>query len=143
MEGNAGADQSCGKLHFSFGFHPLTKALLENSENAGGNAAAIPPSDSPLFVLLINPIQVLPEDDDRIFKAVGEFMAELRSLARERGLLHPYIFINYEGCSDDVLPGYSEASFKRLTETSKRVDPLRIFQWGVLGSFKLQASSGV
>ncbi|KAI1346050.1 hypothetical protein F5Y01DRAFT_322163 [Xylaria sp. FL0043] len=122
---------------FSFGFHPLTKALLENSERAGGNAAAIPVSDGPLFVLLINPIWTMPEDDRRIFKAVGELVSELRSLARERGLLHRYIFTNYGFGEDDILSGYGEESVAKLMATSKRVDPQGAFQSGVPGGFKL------
>ncbi|KAI1306687.1 hypothetical protein F5Y03DRAFT_394527 [Xylaria venustula] len=122
---------------FSFGFHPLTKALLENSEKAGGNAAAIPPSDGPLFVLLINPIWTLPDDDQRIFRAVGELVTDLRGLARERGLLHRYIFTNYGFADDDVLSGYGKESITKLIDTSKRFDPLGVFQKGVPGGFKL------
>ncbi|RYC55300.1 hypothetical protein CHU98_g10910 [Xylaria longipes] len=87
---------------FSFGFHPLTKALLKNSEKAGGNAAVIPPSDGPLFVLLVNPIWELPGDDQRIFEAVGDLMSELRSLARERGLLYGGIY--QKSCSPPLDP---------------------------------------
>ncbi|KAJ2994821.1 hypothetical protein NUW58_g1449 [Xylaria curta] len=122
---------------FSFGFHPLTKALLKNSEKAGGNAAAIPPSDGPLFVLLINPIWALPEDDARIFKAVGALVSELRGLAQERGLLHRYVFTNYAFGEDDIVSGYGEESVAKLIATSKRVDPQSVFQWGVPGGFKL------
>lgn len=32
-------------LIFSFGFHPITQALLEESQKAGGNAMDIPPSE--------------------------------------------------------------------------------------------------
>ncbi|KAI0503101.1 FAD-binding domain-containing protein [Xylaria bambusicola] len=127
---------------FSFGFDPLTKALLENYENAGGNAAAIRPSDGPLFVLLINPIWALPEDDGGIFKAVGELVTELKRLARERGLLHRYVFTNYGHCGDRALSGYSEESVKKLVATSKRVDPLGIIQPGVSGGFKLPPARG-
>jgi hypothetical protein len=42
-------------LIFSLGFYLLTKALLENSTRAGGDAMDILPSDGPLFVVLINP----------------------------------------------------------------------------------------
>lgn len=122
---------------FSFGFHPLTKALLENSAKAGGNAKAIPPSDGPLFVLLINPIWTLPQDDHRIFTAVGKLVAEFRALASEKGLLHRYIFPNYGYQKDDIIVGYGEESVSKLRETSKKYDPEAIFQKGVRGGFKL------
>ncbi|RYP70438.1 hypothetical protein DL771_005479 [Monosporascus sp. 5C6A] len=122
---------------FSFGFHPLTKALLENSEKAGGNAKAIPPSDGPLFVLLINPIWMLPEDDNRIFTAVENLVAEFRALASEKGLLHRYIFPNYAYQKDDIIAGYGEESVSKLWETGLKYDPEGIFQKGVPGGFKL------
>ncbi|KAI4592692.1 hypothetical protein KJ359_010594 [Pestalotiopsis sp. 9143b] len=122
---------------FSFGFHPLTKALLENSAKAGGNAMNIPPTDGPLFVILINPIWTLAKDDDRIFKTVGALVDDLRSIASEKGLLHRYIFTNYGFQADDIVSGYGEESVSKLRETSKKYDPEGMFQKGVPGGFKL------
>ncbi|KAF3019289.1 hypothetical protein E8E14_007771 [Neopestalotiopsis sp. 37M] len=122
---------------FSFGFHPLTKTLLENSEKSGGNAMAIPPSDGPLFVILINPVWNLAEDDERIFKTVGALVDELRSIAIEKGLLHRYIFTNYGFKEDDVISGYGEESIAKLKEVSRKHDPKGVFQKGVPGGFKL------
>ena len=123
---------------FSFGFHPLTQALLESSEKAGGNAMAIPPSDGPLFIVLINPVWKLATDDEHIFAEVEKFVAELRQLAREKSLLHRYIFTNYGYSKDDVLAGYGEDNVSRLKEASKKYDPEGVFQRGVPGGFKLK-----
>lgn len=122
---------------FSFGFHPLTKSLLENSEKGGGNAMAIPSSDGPLFVILINPIWTLPQDDERVFTAVGNFVDELKRLASEKGLLHRYIFPNYGFQNHDIIAGYGEESVSSLKETSRKYDPEGIFRKGVPGGFKL------
>ncbi|KAI1869321.1 uncharacterized protein JN550_005951 [Neoarthrinium moseri] len=81
---------------FSFGFHPLTKALLENSEKAG---------------------------------------------AREKGLLHRYIFTNYGYQKDDIIAGYGEKSVTRLRETRRKYDPEDVFSRGVPGGFKLPNKS--
>lgn len=122
---------------FSFGFHPLTKALLENSAKAGGNAMDIPPSEGPLFIILINPIWTLAKDDDRIFKTVGALVDDLRSIASEKGFLHRYIFTNYGFQADDIVSGYGDESVSKLRETSKKYDPEGMFQKGVPGGFKL------
>lgn len=124
---------------FSFGFHPLTQALLDSSEKAGGNAMAIPPSDAPLFIVLINPVWKLAIDDERISLEIESLVAELRQLAREKGMLHRYMFTNYSYSKDDVLAGYGEDSLLKLKETSKRYDPDGVFQVGVPGGFKLPA----
>ncbi|KAK2611675.1 hypothetical protein N8I77_005004 [Diaporthe amygdali] len=122
---------------FSFGFHPITKALLEASQVAGGNAMDIPPSDGPLFVVLINPAWKLAKDDSRIFAEVEGLVKELRSLAHTKGLLHRYIFTNYGYSKDDVIAGYGGESISRLRAVSEKYDPDRIFQKAVPGGFKL------
>lgn len=124
---------------FSFGFHPITKALLEQSQKAGGNAMDIPPSDGPLFVVLINPSWKLAEDDKRIFSEVESFVKELRTLAQDKGLLHRYIFTNYGYSKDDVIAGYGDQSVSKLRATSQKYDPEGLFQKGVPGGFKLTA----
>lgn len=123
---------------FSFGFHPITKALLEQSAKAGGNAMDIPPSDGPLFVVLINPAWKLAEDDQRIFAEVESFVKDLRTLAQDKGLLHRYIFTNYGYSKDDVIAGYGEESVSKLRATSEKYDPEGLFQKGVPGGFKLR-----
>ncbi|KAI1082758.1 FAD-binding domain-containing protein [Whalleya microplaca] len=122
------AIQDAQGLTFSFGFHPLSKAMLENSAKA----------DAPLFVVLVNPGWELPEDDTRIFTAVGDLIAELRHLATENGLLHRYIFPNYAYQTDDIIAGYGEESVRKLRGTSEKYDPEGFFQKGVPGGFKLQ-----
>lgn len=123
---------------FSFGFHPLTKTLLEASQRAGGNAMDIPPSDGPLFVVLINPAWKLADDDTRIFTEVESLVADLRKLARDKGLLHSYTFTNYGYSKDDVIAGYGKESMSRLKAISQKYDPEGVFQKGVPGGFKLK-----
>lgn len=122
---------------FSFGFHPLTQSLLENSEKAGGNAMRILSSEGPLFVVLINPVWQLAEDDKRIFAEVDGLIKDLRRLAQEKGLLHRYIFTNYGYSNDDVMAGYGSENLARLRDTSQKYDPEGIFQKAVPGGFKL------
>lgn len=122
---------------FTLGMHPLTRTLLENSAKAGGNAKAIPPSDGPLLIILINPVWNLPQDDDRMFGYIRNLVAEFRQLASEKGLLHRYIFTNYADAGDSPIAGYGDESVAKLRETSKKYDPEGVFQTGVPGGFKL------
>ncbi|KAI0852941.1 FAD-binding domain-containing protein [Daldinia vernicosa] len=129
---------------FALEFHFVTKSMLENSAKAGGNAMAIPPSDGPLIIVLINPAWSLPEDDDRIFKGIENLMALYRQWAindYSSSLLHPYIFANYAYKEDDVFAGYGQESVSMLRETSKKYDPEGLFQRGTPGGFKLPKES--
>ncbi|KAI3391073.1 hypothetical protein diail_8059 [Diaporthe ilicicola] len=127
------------QIVFSFGFHPITKALLEESQKAGGNAINIPPSDGPLFVVLINPSWKLAEDDERIFEEIESLVGDLRDLARNKGVIHRYIFTNYGYPKDDIIAGYGKESVSRLRTASKKYNPERVFQHPDPGGFKLGA----
>ncbi|KJZ76358.1 hypothetical protein HIM_04087 [Hirsutella minnesotensis 3608] len=120
---------------FSLGFHPLTKALLVNSQKAGENAMKISPSEGPLLVVLINPCWADRQDDARIFEAVETLVADYRRIASARGLLHRYIFTNYAHSKDKVMEGYGDID--KLKGVSQKYDPQAIFQKVVPGSFKL------
>jgi hypothetical protein len=129
--------KSADGLTFSLGYFPLTKALLENSKLAGGNAKDIDPADGPLFITLINPTWNSADDDERIHNAVEDLLAKFKQMASEKGLLHRYIFTNYAYQNEDIFAGYGEESLKRLKEVSKKYDPEGIFQKAVPGGFKL------
>jgi len=125
---------------FSFGFQPLTKALLQNSAAAGGNAKGLSPDDGPLFIVLLNPVWNSSQDDDRIISGVSNLLAAFKQLASVKGLLHRYIFTNYAYEQEDVFKGYGEESQANLNAASKKWDPEGIFQMGVPGGFKISNS---
>lgn len=45
------------------------------------------------------------------------------ALARERGLNHPFSYINYGSQIQDPLAGYGAENLARLVEVSKKYDP--------------------
>jgi hypothetical protein len=125
-------------LIFSLGFFPLTKALLENSKAAGGNAKNIDPEDGPLFIILLNPTWDSPEDDARVQGGVKDLVATFKRVAGERELLHRYIFTNYAYQDEDVFAGYGGDAVEEMKKVSKKYDPEGVFQTGVPGGFKLE-----
>lgn len=129
--------KSADGLIFSLGYFPLTKALLENSKLAGGNAKDIDPADGPLFIILINPTWTSADDDERIHKAIEDLLVRFKQVASEKGLLHRYIFTNYGYQTEDIFAGYGKESVKRMKEVSEKYDPEKIFQKAVPGGFKL------
>jgi hypothetical protein len=126
---------------FSLGFFPMTKAMLVNSQKAGGNAKDIDPEDGPLLIMMLNPTWNASSDDDRVHKGVETILAASRAVASERGLLHRYIFTNYAYYKESLFQGYGEKSLAALRETSQKFDPKGIFQKAVPGGFKLNRRS--
>ena len=122
---------------FSLGYFPLTRALLRNSQAAGGNAMDIDPADGPLLIILLNPTWNSSDDDDRVHRVTEGLLATFKSLASAKNLLHRYIFTNYAYQKEDLFKSYGEESLMRLKEVSKKFDPDGIFQKAVPGGFKL------
>jgi hypothetical protein len=126
---------------FSLGFFPMTKAMLVNSQKAGGNAKDIDPEDGPLLIMMLNPTWNASSDDDRVHKGVETILAASRAMASARGLLHRYIYTNYAYYKENLFQGYGEKSLAALRETSQKFDPKGILQKAVPGSFKLNRRS--
>ncbi|OTB20074.1 hypothetical protein K445DRAFT_18613 [Daldinia sp. EC12] len=122
---------------FTLGFMPLTKSMLKNSAEAGGNAMAIPPSDGPLFLAVVDTVWPKPKYDNLVFEEIENLMAACRRLVGGKGHLHRFIHASYAHHEDDVIAGYGRESVSRLRETSKRYDPEGVFQKGTPGGFKL------
>ncbi|KAF2114939.1 hypothetical protein BDV96DRAFT_600098 [Lophiotrema nucula] len=133
--------KSAESFVFSLGYFPLTKALLESSKAAGGNAMDIDPSDGPLFVILLNPTWGSPVDDVRIHQGIEELLVKFKTVANEKGLLHRYLFTNYAYKTEAALAGYGEGSLERLRKTSEEYDPDGIFQKAVPGGFKVSGAT--
>lgn len=126
---------------FSLGLFPLTKALLQNAQKAGGNAKDIDPEEGPLLVVFFNPTWDSDSDDTRINEAVEKLLVKCKALARDAGKFHRYVFPNYAFHKEDVFQGYSDRSLSALRETSKEFDPEGFFQHAVPGGFKLEPSN--
>jgi hypothetical protein len=133
--------KSAAGFIFSLGFFPLTKALLESSRLAGGNAKDINPEDGPLFIILLNPTWDSRDDDARVQDGVKKLLATFKHLAHEKGLLHRYIFTNYAHQNEDVFQGYGQDSAANLKKVSAKYDPEGIFQKNVPGGFKLSSGT--
>lgn len=136
-QGTVASLEEVGGFTFAFGFQPLTKTLLQHSADAGGNAQDLTATDGPLFIVLLNPTWANASDDARVFTGVTKLLEEFKHMAKEKGLLHRYIFTNYAYNTEDVLKGYGEISWLSLKAVSKKYDPQGIFQSGVPGGFKL------
>ena len=88
-------------------------------------------------VLSIAPKWDNAEDDAAIQDAFTDFMDRSISLAKEMGLLHPFIYQNYANISQDVFAGYGEENRQKLRDIQGKYDPERMFARLQPGYFKL------
>jgi hypothetical protein len=66
-----------------------------------------------------------------------DYLAAATQKAKEMGVHSPYIYANYASGFQDVMGGYGEKSRAEMMSTSKKYDPIQLFQKQVPGGFKL------
>ena len=60
--------------------------------------------------------------------AVGRRVRERwERVAKEMGLWHPYVYINYADVEQDVFAGYGEENRERLRQIQRKWDPAGVF----------------
>ena len=69
--------------------------------------------------------------------AARAVVARSNSTAYAQNLGHPYIYMNYAALEQPVLPSYGQKNLAKLRATSKKHDPLGVWQKLQPGYFKL------
>jgi hypothetical protein len=107
------------------------------SPGFGKNSLGFRRDEQPLVNVLLGFTWLHAADDAKFEAAVRTFVRKSQDAARERGLLHPFVYLNYAAPWQDPIASYGAAEKKRLQQVSKKYDPARIFQKAVPGGFKL------
>ncbi|KAH9209051.1 FAD binding domain-containing protein [Leptodontidium sp. 2 PMI_412] len=110
--------------------------IAQFSKN-GGNALGITAADGPLVLLNIVYSWSSAADDARIMAAARAVVARSNATAYAQNLGHPYIYMNYAALEQPVLPSYGQKNLAKLRATSKKYDPLGVWQKLQPGYFKL------
>jgi hypothetical protein len=77
------------------------------------------------------------EDDEVVKAAYEKFEAKSTHLIKEKGLYHPWIYMNYANEKQDPYAGVGEVNRKKLKEIQKKYDPKGIFDKLQPGYFKI------
>ncbi|KAI1338413.1 FAD-binding domain-containing protein [Xylariaceae sp. FL0016] len=112
------------------------KGMLRN----GGNALGIGGGDRPLLIINIAVTWALESEDEAILAAIHRMLTRMKSLAQQRNLYHPFLYMNYASAWQDPVAGYGSENKARLLEISKKYDPEWISQKLHPGYFKLNGA---
>lgn len=78
-----------------------------------------------------------PADDDVVEAAFTEYMEWSQNAARERGVLSPFLYMNYAHGTQDVLGGIGSKNIDRMRSIRHAHDPHGYFKKYWKGGFKL------
>lgn len=119
-------------------FQTLSKQTISQFSKNGGNALGVKVEDGPLIILNTG-IRWLNKEDDAVVLAMAKtYIARATAMAKERGLWHPYVYLNYADISQDVFSGYGAASKAQLVATHRKWDPSNVFTRLQPGNFKIE-----
>lgn len=138
----AGFERNIGPLadQSALLFQGITVAALSHINKRGGNALGLSPDDGPLFHILLYMVWDDVAKDSILNKAAQTFMDAAKEESKNRGLYNRFIYLNYAGPYQNVIPGYGEENLRRLKNVFKKYDPQSIFSKLQPGGFKLEGA---
>jgi len=111
-------------------FQAITTDEISHMSSNGGNCLGLLPSDAPLIIssFTIGYSGTPGGREDEVVSAVGRRVRERwERVAKEMGLWHPYVYINYADVEQDVFAGYGEENRERLRQIQRKWDPAGVF----------------
>lgn len=120
-----------------FSLQIITMPMIEHMSDNGGNALGLEDEEAPL--MLVNPSSMWADaaDDEVVLAAYINWLAKSTARAKELGLYHRYLYMNYASHFQDPIRGYGDKNRARLKEIAKKYDPDEVFQRLQPGYFKL------
>ncbi|KAG8717617.1 hypothetical protein FRC08_007100 [Ceratobasidium sp. 394] len=120
-------------------FQPISNSMIRASQAKGGNVLGLEPEEDPLVVVNYQFSWALPTDDAPVRATVDQLMQESMDLARARGKLADFIYLNYASAGQGVIEAYGADQISFLQSVKAKYDPTGVFRRLVKGGFKVPA----
>jgi FAD/FMN-containing dehydrogenase len=124
----------------SLTFQAFTVPAMQQMSKKGGNALGLSPTDGPLMHTLLYMVWDDAAKDNKLQQAALDFMSAAKAEAKKRGVYHDFIYLNYAGPYQNVIPSYGKEKLARLKAIAKKYDPTAVFQKLQPGGFKLEGA---
>ena len=111
-------------------FQAITADEISHMSKNGGNCLGLKISDAPLLIssFTIGYSSTKDGREDEVVSAVGKRIVQRsEKVAKEMGLWHPYVYLNYADGGQDVFAGYGGENRERLREVQRKWDPEGVF----------------
>ena len=118
-------------------FQVITTAMIQHMRDEGGNALGLEDEEVPLMLVVPSVMWLDAADDEIILAAYSNWLAKSTTRAKELGLDHRYLYMNYASQFQDPIRGYGDKNVARLKKIAKEYDPDEVFQRLQPGYFKL------
>ena len=127
--------QNVTGLVWSISLEPLPPIIY--ARGGSSNALGLSNTTDALIIVELTATWSSEADDSVVESTARRYITDLESAAKERGVYHPFLYLNYADQWQDPIAGYEEESVERLKRISRERDPTGFFQRNVPGGFKL------
>ena len=100
-------------------------ATTSKGPATGGNSLGVTGSPN-LLLILIAVSYASASDDSTYYAAVDDWLSQAQALARGKGMLNAWEYLNYAGPQQHPLAGYG--TLADLRAVSQKYDPTQAFQ---------------
>ncbi|KAF2417721.1 FAD-binding domain-containing protein [Tothia fuscella] len=110
-------------------FHPTPAGHTDPMKKNGGNPLGLA-GLGPLMIMQTSWMWKNKADDEAFYESNRSIFERATAVAREAGVLVPYIYQNYAWESQDVFAGYGKENQARLKKIQSQIDPDGVFAGG-------------
>lgn len=118
-------------------YQAISSSHLRASQERGGNSMGLSPDDGPMVMIHFLTSWDDAALDETILRSTRRLVRKAEETTRQLGAYRPFVYMNYGGEWQDVMPRYGMANYIALLRTSLRYDPRRDLQRLWRGYFKL------
>ncbi|KAK2042422.1 FAD-binding domain-containing protein [Colletotrichum somersetense] len=120
------------------GIQPLTRNILRAQTKRGGNVMGLDEEGGPLVVCSFGWEWSHESDDEIVLAGIKAVLEKSVAAAKERGLYHPFKYMNYAAEDQDPIAGYGADNVAFLKKVKKKYDAEGLFTELVPGWFKVR-----
>ncbi|KAH6629672.1 hypothetical protein C7974DRAFT_454528 [Boeremia exigua] len=119
------------------GIQPITKNILKASADRGENMMGLHDDKAPLILCSFGWEWSHESDDEKVIAGIKSVFDQSVSAAKERGLYHPFKYMNYAAKEQDPVGSYGDENIKFLKRVQKVYDAEGVFSALVPGGHKI------
>ncbi|KAI0521299.1 hypothetical protein F5B22DRAFT_596436 [Xylaria bambusicola] len=121
------------------GIQPLTRNLLKEQAQRGGNVMGLNEEDGPLIVCSFGWEWSQQSDDKIVIAGIKAVLSQSVAAAKERELYHPFKYMNYAAEDQDPVASYGADNVVFLKKAKEMYDSEGFFTKLVAGGFKINS----
>ncbi|KAK8022392.1 FAD-binding domain-containing protein [Apiospora rasikravindrae] len=119
------------------GIQPLTRNILKEQAKRGGNVLGLSEEDGPLMICSFGWEWSQESDDGSVIAGIKAVLEQSVAAAKERGLYHPFKYMNYAAEDQNPIASYGADNVEFLKKVQNMYDADGLFTKLVPGWFKV------